>query len=129
MLEAADREARILAGARKEGVVAIYTSLNTQDSVPLTAAFEKKYGVKTQLWRSSSERVVQRAVAEARAGRFACDVFETNGPEMEALYREQLLEEFRSPSFATCRRRRFRSTAITSPTASTSSPSATTRAW
>ena len=99
MLEAADRQARVLAGARKEGVVAIYTSLNTQDSVPLTAAFEKKYGVKTQLWRSSSERVVQRAVAEARAGRFTCDVFETNGPEMEALYREQLLEEFRSPSF------------------------------
>ena len=100
MLEAADRQARLLAGARKEGIVALYTSLNTQDSVPLTAAFEKKYGVKTELWRSSSERVVQRSVAEARAGRFACDVFETNGPEMEALYREQLLDEFRSPSFA-----------------------------
>ena len=100
MLEAADRQARILAGARKEGVVSLYTSLNTQDSVPLTSAFEKKYGVKTQLWRSSSERVVQRAVAEARAGRFTCDVFETNGPEMEALFREQLLEEFRSPSFS-----------------------------
>ncbi len=100
MSESADRQARILAAARKEGLVAIYTSLNTQDSVPLTAAFEKKYGVKTQLWRSSSERVVQRGVAEARAGRFTCDVFETNGPEMEALYREQLLEEFRSPNFA-----------------------------
>jgi iron(III) transport system substrate-binding protein len=100
MLEAADRQARLVAGARKEGIVALYTSLNTQDSVPLTAAFEKKYGVRTELWRSSSERVVQRGVAEARAGRFACDVFETNGPEMEALYREQLLDEFRSPNFA-----------------------------
>jgi len=100
LLEGADRQARLLAGARKEGIVALYTSLNTQDSVPLTAAFEKKYGVRTELWRSSSERVVQRSVAEARAGRFACDVFETNGPEMEALYREQLLDEFRSPSFA-----------------------------
>jgi iron(III) transport system substrate-binding protein len=99
MLDAADRQARILAGARKEGVVSLYTSLNTQDSVPLTSAFEKTYGIKTELWRSSSERVVQRAVAEARAGRFACDVFETNGPEMEALFREQLLDEFRSPHF------------------------------
>jgi iron(III) transport system substrate-binding protein len=80
--------------------VVIYTSLNTQDSGPLTAAFEKKYGVKAQIWRSSSERVVQRAVTEARAGRFACDVMETNGPEMEALVREELLEEFRSPQFA-----------------------------
>lgn len=100
MLRAGDRDARLLAGARKEGVVAIYTSLNTLDSVPLTAAFEKKYGVKTQLWRSASEKVVQRAVTEARAARFTCDVMETNGPEMEALYREGLLEQFESPHFA-----------------------------
>jgi iron(III) transport system substrate-binding protein len=99
MLEGGDRQARILAGARREGVVAIYTSLNTQDSVPLTASFEKKYGIRTALWRSSSEGVVQRAVTEARAGRFACDVLETNGPEMEALVREQLLDDFRSPYF------------------------------
>ena len=99
MAAGAGRDATLLAGARKEGVVVLYTSLNTQDSVPLTSAFEKKYGVKTQLWRSSSEQVVQRAVTEAHAGRFVADVFETNGPEMEALYREQLLEMFQSPSF------------------------------
>ena len=43
--------------------------------------------------------MLQRAVTEARAGRFACDVLETNGPEMEALYREKLLAEFYSPHF------------------------------
>jgi iron(III) transport system substrate-binding protein len=94
-----DREAKLLEGARKEGQVSIYTSLNTRDSGPITQAFEKKYGVKTQLWRSSSEKVVQRAVTEARAGRHLSDVFETNGPEMEALYREKLMEEFTSPHF------------------------------
>ncbi len=99
MNKAADREARILEGAKKEGPVSIYTSLNTKDSGPITEAFEKKYGVKTLLWRSSSEKVLQRAVTEARAGRNACDVFETNGPEMEALYREKLLAEFHSPHF------------------------------
>ena len=99
MYKGADREARILEGAKKEGPVSIYTSLNTKDSGPITEAFEKKYGVKSLLWRSSSEKVLQRAVTEARAGRFACDVFETNGPEMEALYREKLLAEFHSPHF------------------------------
>jgi iron(III) transport system substrate-binding protein len=99
LFDGADRQARLLAGARKEGTVSVYTSLNTQDSVPLTSAFETKFGIETELWRSSSERVVQRGVAEASAGRFACDVFETNGPEMEALYREQLLDGFRSPHF------------------------------
>ena len=98
--QGADRADRILAGARQEGVVSMYTSLNTQDSGPLTAAFETKYGVTAELWRSNSERLLQRAVSEARAGRFACDVLETSGPEMEAMFREGLLEEFHSPFFA-----------------------------
>jgi len=99
MHKGADREATLLANAKKEGEVVIYTSLNLKDSVPLTEAFEKKTGVKVQLWRAASEKVLQRAITEARAGRFACDIIETNGPEMEAAYREKLLEEFYSPHF------------------------------
>ena len=99
LYKGADREARLLEGAKKEGKVNIYTSLNTKDSGPITEAFEKKYGIKPLLWRASSEKVLQRAVTEAQAGRFLCDVLETNGPEMEALYREKLLVEFFSPHF------------------------------
>lgn len=99
MNKAADRDAKMLEAARKEGQVVVYTSLNTKDSVPIKDVFEKKYGVKVVLWRSSSEKVLQRAVTEARAGRHAVDVLETNGPEMEALYREKLLDEFVSPHF------------------------------
>jgi len=95
-----DRDQRVLEAARKEREVVVYTSLNLKDSVPITEAFEKKTGVKVQLWRASSEKVLQRAVAEARAGPFACDILKTNGPEMEAMYRERLLEEFTSPHFA-----------------------------
>lgn len=99
MYKGADREERLLAGAKKEGKLTLYTSLNTKDSGPITEAFEKKYGIEPLLWRSSSEKVVQRAVTEARAGRHVCDVIETNGPEMEAIYREKLLTEFYSPHF------------------------------
>src|SRR3989454_882820 len=99
MYKGADREQRVLQGAKKERQAVVYTSLNLKDSVPIAEAFEKKYGVKVQLWRSSSEKVLQRAIAEAQAGRFTCDILETNGPEMEALHREQLLEEFFSPNF------------------------------
>ena len=94
-----DRDAKLAEQARKEGQVVIYTSLNLKDSVPITEAFEKKTGVKAQLWRASSEKVLQRAVTEARAGRFACDILETNGPEMEAMHRELLMEPFYSPHF------------------------------
>ena len=99
MYEGADREARLAAEAKKQGVVVLYTSMNLKDSVPITEAFEKKTGVKVELWRASSEKVLQRSITEARAGRFTCDVIETNGPEMEALYREKLLEPFKSPHF------------------------------
>jgi len=100
LYKGADREKRILEGAKKEREVVVYTSLNLKDSVPIVEVFERKYGgVKVQLWRSSSEKVLQRAIAEARAGRFSCDILETNGPEMEAMHREQLLEEFFSPHF------------------------------
>src|SRR2546423_5059461 len=99
MYQGADRDQRVLEGAKKERQVRVYTSLNTKDSVPITQVFEKKYGVKVELWRSSSEKVLQRAVTEARAGRYAVDAFELNGPELEAMYREGLLEEYFSPQF------------------------------
>ena len=63
--QGADRESRVLAGARKEGQALVYTSLNLKDSVPIKEAFEKKYGVRLELWRSSSEKVLQRALTEA----------------------------------------------------------------
>jgi iron(III) transport system substrate-binding protein len=99
MYQGADRDQRIIDAAKKEKQATVYTSLNLKDSVPITQAFEKKYGVKVELWRSSSEKVLQRALTEFRAGRFAVDAFELNGPEMEALYREGLLEQFHSPHF------------------------------
>src|SRR5256885_14032051 len=100
LYKGADREKRILEGAKKEREVVVYASLNRKDSVPIVEVFERKYGGgKVQLWRSSSEKVLQRAIAEAQAGRFTCDILETNGPEMEAMHREELLEEFFSPNF------------------------------
>ncbi len=99
MYKGVDRDQRVLQGAKKEREVVVYTSLNLKDSLPIAEAFEKKHGVKLQLWRSSSEKVLQRAVTEARAGRFSVDAFELNGPELEAMYREDLLDEFYSPQF------------------------------
>jgi iron(III) transport system substrate-binding protein len=100
LYKGADRDQKVLAGAKKEGKVVVYTSLNTKDSVPISEAFKKKYGVEVELWRSSSEKVLQRAVTEARAGRHSVDAFELNGPELEAMWREQLLDRFYTPQAA-----------------------------
>lgn len=96
----ADREQRLLENARKEGSVVLYTSLAPTESGPLGQAFEKKTGVKVEIWRAISEKVVQRAVTEARARRATFDVVETNGPEMEIMAREKLFSEFYSPHLA-----------------------------
>ena len=94
----ADRDQRLVAKAREEGTLTFYTSMATTESGPLAQAFEKKYGVKVQLWRALSENVLQRALTEARGGRRAMDVVETNAPEVEALAREQVVAEFDSPA-------------------------------
>jgi iron(III) transport system substrate-binding protein len=98
-----DRDQRLLAGARDEGMVTLYTSMSTTESGPLAQAFEKKYGIKVQLWRALSENVLQRAVSETRASRRAMDVVETNAPQVEAMAREQVLAQFFSPHLAELR--------------------------
>jgi len=100
LYEGADREQRLIERARQEGTLVLYTSLATSESVPLTQAFEKKYGVKVQLWRSLSDAVVQRALNEAKARRHNVDVIETNAPELEALARERVTARFFSPYIA-----------------------------
>jgi iron(III) transport system substrate-binding protein len=95
-----DRDQRLLDQARREGTLVLYTSLATTEAVPLIDAFERKYGIKVQLWRALSENILQRTVAEARARRHDVDVVETNSPEVEALAREGLIAEFFSPHVA-----------------------------
>ncbi len=96
----ADRAARLVERAKREGRVVLYTSLAPTESTPLAGAFEKKYGVKVELWRALSNQVVQRVITEAQGRRHSVDVIETNGPEMEMMSRERLLGELYSPHLA-----------------------------
>src|ERR1043166_9935542 len=88
----ADRLQKLIAGAKKEGTLSIYTSLQTADIGKLADAFQKKYGVKVVPYRAGSEDIVQRVVQEARANRNTVDVIETNGPELESMHRENILQ-------------------------------------
>ena len=98
--QGADRQAKLVAGARQEGTFTIYTSAQTNDFDALLSAFEKKYGVKGVIWRAGSENVLNRALQEARANRNTVDIVETNGPELESLSREKVLQQVKSPYLA-----------------------------
>jgi len=95
-----DREKRLIEKAKLEGALTIYTSLAPTEARPMVEAFEKKYGIKVELWRAISERVIQRTVSEAKAGRHTVDVVATNGPEMELLSREKILTPYFTPHAA-----------------------------
>ena len=88
---------RLVQEARKEGVLNLYTSLTVEDMAALNAAFESRYGVKIRMWRGASEKLLQRALSEAKGARSEVDIFESNGPTLEALHRERLLQAVRSP--------------------------------
>jgi iron(III) transport system substrate-binding protein len=96
----ADRLQKLIEGAKKERTVSVYTSAQTTDFNLLVAAFEKKYGVKVIVWRAGSENIVNRTLQESRANRFTVDIVETNGPELESMHRENVLQLVKSPSQA-----------------------------
>jgi iron(III) transport system substrate-binding protein len=96
----ADRTERLIAGAKKEGSLTLYTSHTVADMGLLKSAFEAKYGVKINVWRSNSEDIIQRTTTEYRGGRFEVDAFETDQSGLEALHREKILQRVNSPVIA-----------------------------
>src|SRR2546430_9893500 len=79
LYQGADREARLVERAKKEGPVVLYSTMTVQDGRVLAAAFERKYGVKVTHWRGSAEKNVQRPLAGARGGRNESGLLWTNG--------------------------------------------------
>src|SRR5882762_3046763 len=83
----ADRAQKLVSEARKEGGLSLYTTMTPEDANPMIAAFEEKYGIKVRMWRGINQKLVQRALAESRAGKSAVDVYEGSGHGMEILHR------------------------------------------
>src|SRR5258706_6906642 len=67
LYEGADREQRLVKGARAEREINLYSSLVLEDLNALAAAFNKRYGVKLKVWRGRSGEIGQRNVTEAAA--------------------------------------------------------------
>src|SRR5919106_1913689 len=84
--------------AKAEGEVIFYSSLNNEQIVTLVDAFKRKYPfIKPSFYRATSERVLQRAVTEARAGRHAVDVLTAAGFQAQLLKEAGLTQKFIPP--------------------------------
>jgi iron(III) transport system substrate-binding protein len=97
--EGPDRMERIIAAAKKEGSLTLYTSFAEKDQPTLLKPFESKYGIKVNVWRAGTEKVLQRTLTEAAGRRYEVDAIHISSPEMEALHREKILEPVSSPTY------------------------------
>jgi iron(III) transport system substrate-binding protein len=80
---------------KAEGEVVLYSSLNNEQIVTLVDAFKKKYPfIKPSFYRATSERVLQRIITEARAGRFAVDVMTSAGFQVQLMKEAGLTQKF-----------------------------------
>jgi iron(III) transport system substrate-binding protein len=91
--------ATLIEGAKKEGRVAWYATLNINDSNALLSRFEQKYPfIKTELLRAGSEQLLNRILTEDTAGRSAMDL--VNLTTINALKKRGLLQAHRSSEFS-----------------------------
>src|SRR6266849_5822751 len=93
-----DRQQRLIEGAKKEGSLLFYATFPVEYADQLIEPFRNKYGIKVNVWRARSEIVLRKVIPEARAGGPSADVIAIISPQQEALRRENLLQEIRSPS-------------------------------
>src|SRR5262245_5810350 len=67
----------LIAAAKREGEVVWYTTQIVSQLVrPVTAAFEKKYGVKVRATRANATETAVKILNEAKAGRLQADIFD-----------------------------------------------------
>jgi iron(III) transport system substrate-binding protein len=81
--------------AKGDREVVFYSSFNNERLVALRDAFQKNYpSVKVNFYRAGSERVMQRILTEAQAGRHAVDVFTAAGFQVQVLKEKGLTAQF-----------------------------------
>jgi iron(III) transport system substrate-binding protein len=81
-------------GAKTDGEVVLYSSLNNEQIVTLIDAFKKKYPfIKPSFYRGTSDRVLQRAATEAKAGRNAVDVVTAAGFQLQLMKESGLTQK------------------------------------
>ena len=101
MLKSPERQKMLVEGAKKEGKLLWYSTLIVDQVVrPVKAAFEKEYPfVQVDFFRSNSEGVVRRMLAEYQAKRYDVDIVDgTVSPTM--VRRAGYLQRFYSPYLA-----------------------------
>jgi iron(III) transport system substrate-binding protein len=91
----------VIEGAKKEGAVVFYTTMDIQNSKPLLDAFTAKYPfIKGDLVRLGGTAMVSRIIAEAQAGANRFDLAVGISPSYMPMRERNLIAPYKSPEFA-----------------------------
>src|SRR5689334_8052192 len=93
-LSGPEREEALVAAAKEEGEVSLYTSnVALQKFVD---AFTAKYGIPVKVYQATPESILQRITQEMQANHQGADIVEISGTELTVLGREGALHPYRS---------------------------------
>ncbi len=91
----------LIDGAKKEGQVVFYASMEAASAQRITASFEKKYPfIKVDATRIGSERMATRLVAESQARKVRADVVQQSAFDFYGVFQKGLFESYFSPERA-----------------------------
>ena len=97
-IPAAEREKKLIEGAKVEGELLWYTNTGTDNAHSYIRAFKKAYPfINAKVYRGKSRVITDKFLTEARAGVFLADVIKTSTNLLPPLFKGNLLGRYDSP--------------------------------
>ena len=89
---------QLIEGAKKEGKLVFYTSVETEFARSLTSGFEAKYPfIKTDIFRSTHERILSRMNVERKTGTYTADAVSVGEFETYHMQKMGFITPYKSP--------------------------------
>jgi iron(III) transport system substrate-binding protein len=97
-LPEAERQAKLVNGAKKEGAVTWYVAMNRAYAQDLISAFEADYPfIKVNALTASGGALLSRVITEYRAKSYLYDIFNTRSATIHTLRKADAIMRYRSP--------------------------------
>ncbi len=99
-----ERVAKLIEGAKSEGALVFYGTMDVSHTMKLFDRFKEKYPfIKTELYRASSPQLLSKLMSEAKAKRYIPDIIQLTGFQAYVSKKEGLSLGYVSPESAAYR--------------------------